>query len=230
MKGESMFSFIPLHLSMFSFFLLHLNAFARSDTLEEWIGSWAGGCREEEVEISLEGWFKQGHDVLGSRRIDGGKTWIPRYKAGTFIWAPPPGVARFAIEELQQARLKRFVLFHIFVVPRLMGPEWKRHIHKCADCLFELPAGHPCWPSEMHEPLTVALLFPYLSRCPWELRKTKLMVDMGRTLSSVFKTDPTLGGHLLSELCILVGRMDAMPLCELRRALCGRWPVKVPSV
>jgi len=34
MKGESMFSFIPLH----------LNAFARSDTLEGWIGSWAGGC------------------------------------------------------------------------------------------------------------------------------------------------------------------------------------------
>ena len=160
--------------------------------------------------LSLEGWFERGHDVLGSRRIDGGKTWIPRYQAGTFIWVPPPGVARFAIEELRQARLKRFASFHIFAVPRLMGPEWKRHIHKCADCLFEVPAGHPCWPSEMHEPLTVALLFPYLSRCPWELRKTKLMVDMGRTLSSVFKTDPTL--------------------CELRQALCGRWPVKVPSV
>jgi hypothetical protein len=136
MKGELMFSFIPLH----------LNAFARSDTLEGWIGSWAGGCRggEEVKTLSLEGWFERGHDVLGSRRIDGGKTWIPRYQAGTFIWVPPPGVARFAIEELRQARLKRFASFPIFVVPRLMGPEWKRHIHKCADCLFEVPAGHPC--------------------------------------------------------------------------------------
>ncbi len=221
MKGESMFSFIPLH----------LNAFARSDTLEEWISSWAGRCREEEVEtLSLEGWFERGHDVLGSRHIDGGKTWIPKYKAGTFIWAPPPGVARFAIEELRQARLKRFASFHIFVVPRLMGPEWKRHIHKCADCLFEVPAGHPCWPSEMHEPLTVALLFPYLSRCPWELRKTKLMVDMGRTVSSVLKTDPALGGHLLSELCVLAGSLDAMSVCELRRALCGRGSARFSSL
>jgi hypothetical protein len=122
MKGESMFSFIPLHLSMFLFIPLHLNAFARSDTLEEWIGSWAGGCREEEVEtLSLEGWFERGHDVLRSRRIDGGKTWIPRYKAGTFIWAPPPGVARFAIEELRQACLKRFAFVSHFCRTTLDG-------------------------------------------------------------------------------------------------------------
>ena len=30
--------------------------------------------------------------------------WIPRFKAGTFVWSPAPVVSRIVIEELSQAR------------------------------------------------------------------------------------------------------------------------------
>ena len=37
---------------------------------------------------------------------------------------------------------------------------------KAADLRFQVPVGHPHWSSEMHEPLTIAVVFPYLSRQP----------------------------------------------------------------
>ena len=104
---------------------LNLNALERSPGLEDWLGSWAGDFRGREIEIlAPEDWLERGgHDFWGSRR-NCDNMWIPAYKCGSMVWVPPPGVARFAIEELRQARQqKRQASLHIFVVPRLMGPE-----------------------------------------------------------------------------------------------------------
>ena len=90
--------------------------------------------------LTPEGWFERGHDFFGSRRNCDG-VWIPAYKTGTYIWAPPPGAARHAIEELRQARQKRQQSVHLFVCPRLLYDEWRRHMYKSADLIVFLPAG-----------------------------------------------------------------------------------------
>ena len=62
--------------------------------------------------------------------------WIPSYSPGAFVWAPPPAAARIAIEELRQARHKRQDSCHVFVCPRLMTTEWRRHLFRSADLIF----------------------------------------------------------------------------------------------
>ena len=219
MRGDSMLKYIPLH----------LNALERSPGLEDWLGSWAGDFRGREMEIlAPEDWLERAHDFWGSRR-NCDNMWIPAYKCGSMVWVPPLGVARFAIEELRQARQERQASWHIFVVPRLMGPEWRRNVFKSADLMFEVPVGHPIWPTEMHEPLTIALFFPYLNRCPWELRRSKLMVEVGRQVQGLLKDDPPAARNILSELFKLAGRMDSMQIRELRRVLSGLWISEVPG-
>ena len=172
--------------------------------------------------MTPSGWCEAGHDVIGSR-VNSDGIWIPKYKSGTFLWGPPPAAARFAVEELRQARLKRQRSMHVFCVPRLLAPEWRRQIFKSADLIFDLPVGHPVWPVDMHKPLQVAVYFPFLNRCPWELRKTRLLVDVARSLQKLLKASPAIGGNLLSELCLLTGRMATMPLRKLRSVLSGHW-------
>ena len=148
---------------------------------------------------------------------------MPASKPSVFLWAPPPGATRTAIEQLRQARLKRQKSMHIFVVPRLMITEWRRQVLKGSDFRFKLPVGHPLWPTAMHEPLMIAVSFPYLTRQPWELRKTELMVDLGREVQHVLKEDSTVGWNILSQLCNLTREMDSMSLLRLRRVLRGHW-------
>jgi len=110
-----------------------------------------------------------------------------------------------------------------------MTPEWRRNLIKAADLLFEVPVVHPAWPAAVHEPLTVAVVFPYLSRRPWELRKTGLLVKLGGKLRGVLKEDPDAGRDLLSELCFLTRQMDTMSVRDLCKLLRRHGRHKVPS-
>ena len=211
MRGESMLSFVPLHRS----------AVDRHPPLAPWIHSWSRALGPDPEFLEATGWFERGHDVEGScRNCDG--LWMPSYRFGTFIWTPPPAAGRIAIEELRQARHKRQQSTHVFVCPRLLWTEWRRHLFKSADLICKIPCGTPMWPAEMHEPLTLAIYLPYLRRCPWELRKSQPMVELERSLRSVFKTDPSLGGDILSKILHSTKRMDTMSLRELRKVLSGR--------
>jgi hypothetical protein len=222
MRGESMLDFIPLHQS----------AIDRHPPLLDWISSWASGLGHEVELLSPEGWFERGHDMDGGRDNTDG-IWMPRYSTGTFVWAPPPGCARIVVEELRQARQKRQASTHVFVCPRLMSPEWMRHLYKSADLIFKIPAGKlggdHVWPAPMHETLIIAIYFPYLRRCPWELKKTGLMVGLARKLCRLCKTDITAAGALLSEFCVFSRRLDFLPLCNLRNVLQGQSAFAVPS-
>ena len=220
MNGQPMLSFVPLH----------IGAVDRSPALLDWINSWAKEVRNEDlILLDPEGWFERGHDLVGGDRQRDG-FWRPKYQPATMLWAPPPAAARQVIEELRQARQKRQTSMHVFACPRLMYDEFRRHFYKSADLVLTIEAGiYDWWPAEMHESLIIGIFFPYLSRCPWELRKTQLMVGLERKMRRMFKEDPASAGDLLSEFCRFTRRMDGMPVRVLRSVLSGRSRFAVPS-
>ena len=219
MQGNSIFKYIPLNES----------ALIRHPPLESWIRSWSEGHFHESLEIlKEEDWIWRGQDIDGIRRnIDGYK--MPSYKSGTFLWEPAPAAALFAIESLRQGRHKRQDSFHIWIVPRLLTGEWRRNMLKAADFVVDLPVGHVCWPKEMHEPLTLAFFFPYLSSKPWELRRCKFMVDMEGKLRCLLKDGGSSGRSVLSKFCRDTSRLDSLPLRELRGVLSGRKEPSLPN-
>jgi len=125
MKGETMLSHIPIALS----------AFERWEGLRPWVESWVGEFGWKPEVLTPIGWYERGHDIDGSRLNSDGR-WLPSYRSGTFIWCPPPAVAKQVIEELRQARHKRQASLHIFVCPRWMSHEWRRHVLKSADLIL----------------------------------------------------------------------------------------------
>ena len=218
LKGQRMLSFIPLHLS----------ALEREPSLKDWITMWAGSGRKEKIEfLNPEDWFWRGHDIIGYRKNCDDRI-IPSYKKGIYVWSPPPAAARQALEELRQARHKRQLSTHIFLVPHLMSPEWKSQLYKTADLVFTLPFGDFYWPSGNHESLTFGVCFPYLRREPWELKSTPLMGRMAGQLHEVLSSNPSAGRHILSQLFELTTKLDKVSLRQLRKLLSGRWRFTLP--
>ena len=131
MKGDSMLSHIPLHLS----------ACQRNKDLLEWVKSWLGA---DAALLTPEEWLNKGHDLAGGE-ISKEKLWWPKIESGKWVWAPPPGAADFAIEQLRLARMKRTVSTHIFVCPKLLTPWWRKHLHCAADLVvhFVSTIGKP---------------------------------------------------------------------------------------
>ena len=212
LKGHSMLSFVPLHKS----------AVERQPSLSNWIESWSSSLGNEVEFLSPEDWFERGHDIDGFTKNIDGRT-IPTYKKGTFVWIPPPAAARTALEEIRQARHKRQDSAHIFVVPKLMAPEWQRQLHKTADLILSIPTGHPHWSTTNHEPLTLAICFPYISRDPWELKGSACMGRMAKELHQLLKTNPSAGQSVLSQLCAKTTKLNDMSFPKLWRVLSGRW-------
>ena len=108
-----------------------------------------------------------------------------------------------------------------------MSPQWNAQLYKAADVIFSLPAGHPHWLSTSHEPLTVAIFFPYIHRAPWELKGTPLMGRMARELCNLFQKDPSTGRYILSQLLKVSARLDRLSVQQLRRVLSGQWFPKI---
>ncbi|GFH53884.1 hypothetical protein CTEN210_10360 [Chaetoceros tenuissimus] len=203
MKGEAMKSFVPLHQS----------ALDRDPALEPWLRDWfesAGRNQGQDLEfLSMEDWFERGHDILeGSVNVDG--QWVPNYVSGNFVWSPPPSLALPCLEEIRRARHKRQESTHIFICPRLMTPAWKRHLHKAADIILELPPGHAAWSVNMFEPLLIAIFFPFLNSRPWQLKGSPALLELGRKVQQVFKGDESTKRHVLRELWNLPRRLQGM--------------------
>ena len=206
MAGDPMSSFIPIHLS----------AFERSPTLVDWIKGWS---TTDILILEPRDWFDVGHDM------DGWKTgWDnfdrPNLKEGrVYLWSPPPFVADIAIAELRKARIKRQTSTHVFVVPRLCSPLWMKQVFKAADFVFEVPAGNPFWKIDMHEPVLIAIVFPFLRVKPWQLRSTPKMYEMGGKLRKLLKAEDLDAGNLLREFWDKCHRLRSLPENVVRKML-----------
>ena len=152
MGSGGLLPYVPLHLSVLS----------RSPDLQTWINWWwpEDSCGNLEV-LDANGWFVNGH------------------RPGSFVWAPPPAIARDMFDELGSARHKRpDKALHIVVVPRLMTALWRKHLGKMADLLITIPCSESSiWCNAQHEPVLLAICFPLVSFRPWTLRNTLLLLD-----------------------------------------------------
>lgn len=155
--------------------------------------------------------------------------WVPKYAAGNFVWSPPPTLAVPCLEELRRARHKRQVSTHIFICPRLMTPSWKRHIHKAADIILELPPGHEAWSVNMFEPVLIAIFFPFINSKPWQLKGAPAILELGRKVQQVFKDHKSSKGYFLREFWNLPRRLHGMQPELVSRVLRVRREAAVPS-
>ena len=212
MNGGNMLSYIPLH----------LNALERAPRLKQWIGSWLTPNEkgEEITFLDYEGWFERGHDIIGGKlNLDG--IWSPEYKRGTYVWTPPPAGGLTAVEQLRRARVKREWSTHVVIVPRLMSAEWKKQLFRVSDLFIELPFDD-IWEKEIqHEPLIFAVVFPFLSHRPWQLKRSPAFLGMGNVLRSLWKEDNVSSGPLLRKLFSQQRKMASMSEGLVRKMLQG---------
>ena len=136
---------------------------------------------------------------------------FPIVKPGTFVWTPPPAAGSIVIEELWKSRHKLVESTHVVVIPKIFATEWKKQLHKAADVVLLLPAGHYAWPESMHEPLTIAILYPYLSHRPWELRQAPILLELTNTLHGVWESDGMSKRSLLQKLWYLQRELASLP-------------------
>ena len=203
-SGSDMLAYIPFHLT----------ALQRFPPVETWLRSWLG--KDMEV-LTPEGWFERGHDILGGKN-DAKGFWRHNLTSGTFVWAPP-AAASVAIEELRKARIKRQDSTHYFICPRLLTTEWLKQLYKTADIVFYVPPGTPGWPKDMCEPLTIGIVFPFLCRCPWQLRGTPKMFYLARQVRRMFKEEEVDAGNFLRELLLGCRRLYTLQADVVRRLL-----------
>ena len=202
MKGQAMLLHVPLHLSCME----------RQPTLKNWILSFVSpGSNQQSVEfLELPQWFERAHNIVGgSKNFDG--VWMPSYKSGTFIWTPPPAAAKVAVEQLRRARLKHHDSTHVFLVPRLMTPEWKRQLFRVSDLFIELPFDEHWTKASQHEPLILAFVFPFLPNSPWQLKRSGAFLGMAGMLRRVWKVGEVSTGIVLSKFFSSTRKLETMP-------------------
>jgi hypothetical protein len=149
--------------------------------------------------------------------VDGLK--LPTFKPGFFVWEAAPVVAIAMIEELRRARHKRQCSHHIILIPGLMQPEWRKALSKASDLVLSVPVGHEAWPEEMYEPLTIAFIFPFLHFRPWQLRRSPYLLEMGRQLSGLWRSNGPGERPLLRKLWSLQRQLSKMPEELARKVL-----------
>jgi hypothetical protein len=104
----------------------------------------------------------------------------PIIESGAYLWQPALVAAKFAVEELHRAHLKRQDLMDVFICPHMFTTQWRKQIYKVADVVFEIPCGAlDSWDDSHFEPLVVAIVFPFLVHKPWQLRNSPKVLAVG---------------------------------------------------
>ena len=208
MAGDSMSLFIPNHLS----------APERSSAIVPWVRGWTSSGA-----ILLEpiGWLGERHDISGWETSEDGFKRPSLSEGRTYIWAPPPFAADVALAELRKARIKRQSSAHVFICPRLCAPLWLKQLYKkAADIVFEVPPGKAGWPANMHEPLLIGLLFPFLRHSnPWQLRGTPKMHAVGGQLRRLYEKEDMDPRDFLREFWARCLRLGHVYEAVVRRVL-----------
>jgi hypothetical protein len=84
-------------------------------------------------------------------------------------------------------------------------------LNKACDLILFIEAGSETWPIEMYEPLTIGIVFPFLSVRPWQIHVTPQMLHLGWTMSGLLKDTNVVTGDLLLKLCEQMWRLRTMP-------------------
>ena len=166
MVGKQMLDFVPLH----------LNALDHNSALLNWIRMWCGNTFINPLEP--EDWFKKAHGYV---RMEMGQRGIssPVYvEDGVYLWSLPAAAADVAIEQLTKARHKRIRATHIFIVPRRWTYLWRRKLYRSCDIRFNIKPGVSFWKKNEHEPLTIAIFFPFCRHKPWQLRRVPVLLEL----------------------------------------------------
>ena len=100
---------------------------------------------------------------------------------GVYLWSPPAAAADVAIEQLAKARHKRIRATHIFIVPRRWTYLWRRKLYRSCDIRFNIKPGVSFWKKNEHEPLTIAIFFPFCRHKPWQLRRVPVLLELAGT-------------------------------------------------
>ena len=150
MAGDSMLSFVPLHLSVNdrspAFRDRILDLYLPLESGESW-------CFLDE-----SSWFT-----------------LPFHRDGFFVWTPPPCVADVAVEAAAEAHHIRPWNTHVFIVPSFLTNRWRRQLSKASDLLIVLPFDDAHWgESKEFERLTLAVICPLLRQEPWRVKRSKL--------------------------------------------------------
>ena len=157
MAGKDFLEYIPLN----------LNAFERQANIKrvvekDWLGKdWKA--------TEPEDWFYK----------------VFQEPEGKWIWAPPPVVAKVALEQLCEVKLMYPRSSHVFVCPALMTGEWRKQLGKLGDSMFTFAAGSTIWPLDMFEPLTVCFIAPLLHSKPFKASRLSRVAKWESRLSEM---------------------------------------------
>jgi hypothetical protein len=103
-------------------------------------------------------------------------------------------------------------------------------LYKVSDFVFKLPPGSQHWPLSMHNPLFIGISLPLLTRNPWSLRRTPLLVELERQLHQVLGTGTEDGGDILRKLLQTLRQLASMLESVAHKMLrClgqGKFPLK----
>ena len=106
-----------------------------------------------------------------------------------FIWAPPPSIARQAIDCLADIHHIHPYSSHVILIPSIMTGKWRKRLSKCADVVWVIKPKCSLWPSHLHEPLTIAFVAPQFSRAPWRIGRTDWLEERNSDLCRMLSED-----------------------------------------
>ncbi len=157
---------------MLSFIDLSRSAVKHHPPICTFVESWLDPVLGPATWLRPKEWFVEGHGIVDSQKDSRG-IWIPTHARNgkAYIWAPPPVIAKVALEECLKAVHKRMDAYHVFLIPRLYSPLWLCMFYRLSNFVFYLSPGSLHWPAAMHEPLFVGIALPTLSRPPWTLQR-----------------------------------------------------------
>jgi len=174
MTGQSLATFVPLH----------LGAFERSPALLDWTQELLVDC--DPTFLSPEGW----HDQTD--------------RHGTFVWSPPPAAADLVVERFCVARHKRPNTLHVLLIPRLMTARWRKQLAKHTDFYCRTSWGPIWDLTTQFEPLLMFVALPYLPHAPRFEERQDLVNRLEGTLCAdqVPPLHPSSQRNLLRQLFV----------------------------